>query len=59
MIASLYLKSKYYLILKHFILREEKRTFTVDKQESEIENGRVKFLCEENDLTVSQRDPGN
>jgi len=45
--------------LEHFALREERGTFTVNKQESEIEDGRVKFLREENDLTVSQRDLGN
>jgi len=39
--------------------RKEGTTFAVDKQASEIENGRIKFLREENDLTASQRDPEN
>lgn len=53
------LKLEYYLIGTPCSSRKEKRWFAVDKQESEIEYGRVKFLREENDLTVSQRDPGN
>jgi len=53
------LKLEHHLIGTLCSRRRKEKTFIVDKQGSEIENGRVKFLRKENDLTVSQRDPGN